>query len=243
MAKVAAHGTRIYLDEFNLSGYLNSSEMSVEQEVPIVTTFADAGPRRVVGNYDYENSEMGYFDGVDDAFDEQVHALLGSTDDHNLTKCWGSASEGGIAYDQVVRLTSKPLEAEVGGAVLLKWDSSGGGGIVRGHVLANVTSTGAEQRAGVNQGAKASGSTYAVVFRVLSFDGTNITLKVQESSDNGSGDAYADVAGLTSGALTGIGVVRATTTAALEAWRRVDISGTFNSALVLVTAGVVVGTS
>ena len=45
-----------------------------------------------------------------------------------------------------------------------------------------------------------------------------------------------------SGALTAVGAVRATTTAATEAWKRVNISGTFTSATILVTAGTVSGT-
>ena len=243
MAKVAAHGTRIYLDQYDLSGYLNSSEQTVDQETPVVTCFSDTGPRRVVGNYDYSHNDLGFFDGTDDAVDEIVHALLENASDHYLTKLFGASAEGGVAYDSLVSLTRKPQSGAVGGAVLLNVESAGRNGMARGNVLANAAVVAAGNRAGVNQGIKASGPTYAVIFRVLAFVGTNITLKVQESSDDGAGDAYVDVASLTSGALTAIGVVRATTTAALESWRRVNISGTFTSATILVTAGVVAGSA
>lgn len=245
MAKLAAHGTRVYLDQYALSCYLNSSEQAIEQETPDVTSFCDAGPRRVVGNYDYNHNDLGFFDGADDAGDEILHALLANESDHYLTKLFGESSEGGVAYDSLVSLTRKPLSAQVGGAVLLNFESAGRGGIARGLTLANATVTGAGNRTGRNQGAKASGPSLRAIFRVLSFSGTNIVLKIQESSDDGSGDAYADVAGLTSGTLTAAGVVVATTTAAVEAWRRVNIStpGGFTSALILVTLGVVAGTS
>jgi hypothetical protein len=82
---------------------------------------------------------------------------------------------------------------------------------------------------------------FRVIFRLLSFTGTSITMKLQGSSDDGAGDAYADIAGLTSGALTAPGVVVVTTTATLEAWKRVVCSGTFSAASVVVTAGVVAG--
>lgn len=243
MAKISAHGTRVYLDQYDLSGYLNSSEQNVDQETPVVTCFSDTGPRRVVGNYDYSHNDLGFFDGTTLTYDAIVHALLENASDHYLTKLFGASAEGGIAYDSLVSLTRQPRSAAIGGAVLLNVESAGRNGMARGNVLANLTAVGAGNRAGVNQGVKASGPVYAVIFRVLAFTGTNITLKVQESSDDGAGDAYVDVAGLTSGALTAIGVVRATTTAALEAWRRVNISGTFTSALVLVTAGVVAGSA
>ena len=243
MSKFPAHGTRILLDQYDISGYVNSFDLPFAQETPDVTSFADAGPRRVVGNYDYSSSVLGFFDGADDAVDEILHGLLANESDHYLTKMPGASAEGGIAYDLLVSLTRKPLSAATGGAVLLNIESAGRNGAVRGHILGNLTSTGAGNRAGVNQGVKASGVVYAVIFRVLSFTGTNITLKIQESSDDGAGDAYADVASLTSGALTAIGVVRATTTAAMEAWRRLNISGTFTSVAVRVTAGVVAGSA
>lgn len=241
MAKVAAHGTGIFLDQYKISCFLNSSEQNIEQETPVVTSFCDDGPRRVVANYDYSHNDLGFFDGTDDQWDEIAHALLANESDHYLTKIFGPIAEGGIAYDSVVSLTRKPLSGAVGGAVLLNMESAGRNGLSRGHVLGSVDAVGAGNRAGVNQGVKAAGPTYAVVFRVIAFNGTNITLKVQQSSDDGGGDAYADVASLTSGALTAVGVVRATTTAALEAWRRLVVSGTFTTATILVTGGVVAG--
>ncbi len=242
MVKVANRLTRVYLDEFDFSGFLNSTDQNIDQELAVVTAFSDSGPRVVPGNYDVKHSDLGLFEPTDDGYDEQVHALLEDASDHFLTKLFGANAIGNVAYDSVVRLSGQPRSAAKAGAVLLNFDSGGAGGIVRGVVLGNKVTTGAESLAGQNQGATTSPTEYAVIFRVLAFTGTNITLKVQESSDDGGGDAYADIAGLTSGALTAIGVVRATTTATTEAWKRLNISGTFTSATILVTAGVVQGT-
>ena len=243
MSKQAAHGTRIWLNQWDLSGYLNSSEQAVDQETPVVTCFAEAGPRRVVGNYDVSHSDLGLFDGTDDVIDEILHALLENSSDHYLTKLFGSSAEGGVAYDSFVSLTKKPLSGAVGGAVLLNVESAGRNGIARGNVLANLTAVAAGNRAGVNQGIKASGITYRVIFRLFAFAGTSVTMTVEQSSDDAAGDPYAAVAGLTSGALSAAGVVVATTTAAMEAWRRVSLAGTFSSALIGVTAGEVEGTA
>lgn len=245
MAKYAAKGTRIYLDNHDVSGFLNNSEQTLTQEVPIVTCFSDDGPRRVVNNYDVEHGDLGLFDGDASSIDEIIHALLGSSADHYLTKMWGVSAEGGIAYDSIVELMNKPESAQLAGAVMLNWNTRGSGGVSRGNVLMNATVTGAGNRSGVNQGAKLSGPAYRVIIRVLSLTGTNIVLKVQQSSDDGGGDAYADIAGLTSGTLTGPGLVVVQTTAALEAYRRINIStpGGFTNAIALVTAGVVAGSA
>lgn len=242
MAKMPANRARIYLNRFDISGFANSYSLEVAQETIPVTTLADAGPRRLVGTYDHSHSDGALFDGVDDSIDEIVHTLLGSAADHYLSELPEGATEGAVAYDALVMLSKKPLSGAGGGAVMLGLDTEGSGGLSRGLVLGAATVSGAGNRTGRNQGATVAGQQYRVVFRLLAFTGTNITLTVQESQNDGSPDAYAAVAGLTSGALTGVGVVVASTTAATEAWKRLAITGTFTSALILVTAGVVAGT-
>lgn len=70
-------------------------------------------------------------------------------------------------------------------------------------------------------------SLYAMVF---SFTGTSITLKIQHSADNGVTDAYADIVGATTGALTAIGAKMADTATALpvKRWLKLTSVGTFN---------------
>lgn len=238
MSKIAANLIRVYLNQFDLSGVLNAASLKVEQETPVVTCFSDTGPRRVVGNYDHNQSLTGLFEPTDDGYDEQLQALLGSTSDLYLTQTFG-ITENSIAYDALVRLASLPLSGQAGGAVMRSFEAAGSGGLSRGRILRSATVTGTGNGTGYNAGATTSGQTYRVMFRLLSFTGTNITMKVQESSDNGAGDAFADVTGLTSGALTAAGIVVVSTTAATEAYKRVVISGTITSATVLVTAGVV----
>lgn len=243
MAKTAVSpNSRVYFDEFDLSGVVNSLSLTVDQETPVATSLADAGPRRIIANYDVSASNLGFLEPTDEGYDEQLFAALTDGEDHYLTQLFGANAAGSVAYDTVIRVPSQPRSASVGGAILLNFDSEGSEGIVRGLVLGNKTTTGAEDLTGYEQILTNAGTTYAVIFRVLSFAGTNITLKVQESTNDGGGDAYADITGLTSGALSDIGVVRVTTVLATEAWKRVNISGDFTSCLILVTAGIVQGT-
>jgi len=245
MAKQPARWMRIWLDEFALSSELASAALQLQQALAQVDTFGDAGPRRVVDNYDFTLPFLGFLEPTDEGYDEQIHALLESASDHYVTLGIGEGQApdetGGVAYDALARLSAQPRSAQTGGAILLNFDLAGSGGLSRGRFLASKTSTGAENLGGVNMGATAAGAVFRAIFRLIAFSGTNITLTVEESQNDGAGDAYAAISGVNSGALTAPGVVAAQATAATEAWKRLAITGTFSSALVAVSAGVVVG--
>ena len=150
MAKKAAHGSRFWLDEFPLSGYLTSSSLKVGQETVNVATFADTGPRRVVGNFDHTGDWSGLFDADDGAL-EPVLAVDGWTDeDHYLAHAFGSASEADLIYERVVRLKERPLEAKGGQALLLNFTDEGSGSLVRGHILRSAAVTGTGNGTGQN---------------------------------------------------------------------------------------------
>lgn len=243
MAKVASHPSRIWLDEFALAGYLTSTELKVDQETIVVTTFADTGPRRVPGNYDHSGSHMGLFDATDDGFDEQVFANFNTDEDHYLAQAFGAASENSGMYERIVRMKGQPRKAAIGQAVLLNIEEEGSGPIVRGRILRSATVTGTGNGTGRNVGATTSGQVTQVVYRVLAIAGGAITLQTHESSDDGGGDAYASIAALASGSLAAVGVTRKTTSAATEAWKRITISAmTASSATILATIGVMPNT-
>jgi len=245
MGKVASHPSRIWLDQYALSGFLTASEVKVDQETFKLDTFADSGPRRIVGNFDHAGSHMGLFDAADDALDPVVWAHLAADTDHYLAQAFGSAAEDAVVYERVVRLKGQPRKAATGAAVLLNIEEEGSGHLVRGRILRSATVTGTGNGTGRNLGATTSGQLFVVTYRVLAVDGTgSIVLQCHESSDDGGGDAYASIADLASGTLSAVGVTRKTTTAATEAYKRITVqtfSG-FTSATVLVTAGVAANT-
>jgi len=72
---------------------------------------------------------------------------------------------------------------------------------------------------------------------LFAFTGTSVTIKIQESSDDGSGDAFADVTGATTGALTTVQALRvATGLINVERYLRVVTTGTFSNAVFAVMA-------
>lgn len=245
MAKVPSHPTRIWLDQYALSGYLTASELKVEQETFKVECFSDTGPRRLVGNYDHMGSHTGLFDAADDALDPVLWAHLAADTDHYLAQAFGSAAENAVVYERVVRLKAQPRKAATGAALLLNFEEEGSGPLVRGRILRSASVTGTGNGTGRNLGATSSGALTVVTYRVLAVSGTgSITLQCQESSDDGAGDAYASVAALASGALTTVGVTRKTTTGATEAWKRISVSAFsgFTSVTILATVGTAANT-
>src|SRR5690606_22628196 len=68
--------------------------------------------------------------------------------------------------------------------------------------------------------------------QLFEFTGTDVTIKVQSSSDDGDGDAFADVTGATTGALTAVGGRRVATAnnLSIERYLRVVTTGTFSVA-------------
>lgn len=75
---------------------------------------------------------------------------------------------------------------------------------------------------------------FQAYLQVFSFTGTSVTVKLQESSDNGVGDAWADVSGGAFTAATGRTVQRiqsVSDTLAVERYLRVVTTGTFSSAV------------
>ncbi len=243
MAKLSNVGTRIWLDQYDLSGFLNSGEQTVNQELIRAECFSDTGPHRIVGNHDHKHSHNGFFDGAEDQIDEILDALRESPTDHYLAHLWGANAEGGIVYESLVRLSSKPISGANGGAVLLNTEFEGAGGISRGMILRNATVSANGNGTGRNVGATTLGQVFQVVFRVFSGTFTSFDLKIQESANDGSPDAYADVAGLAQTGIAAPGVWRVTTTAATEAWKRVVVANwNGTNAVIGVTAGYVAGT-
>lgn len=94
------------------------------------------------------------------------------------------------------------------------------------------TDTTATNGSSVDFGTGSTSFGLQAYLQVFSFSGTNITIKLQESSDNGAGDAFADVTG---GAFTSVTSAPQTQRLAtssgqtVERYLRVVTTGTFTS--------------
>jgi len=82
-------------------------------------------------------------------------------------------------------------------------------------------------------GTASSAFGLAAYLHVFAFAGTSVTVKIQHSSDNGSGDPYADVTGAAFTAATGITFQRVQTAnnLTIKRWLRAVTTGTFSNAV------------
>lgn len=105
-----------------------------------------------------------------------------------------------------------------------------------------VTQGSAGSLASVDFGAGFAGFTFGAQFylHVFAFTGTSATVKIQQSSDNGGADAWADVTGGTFTAATDRTTERLATVRdqTIERYLRVTTTGTFTDLVLAVTAEV-----
>jgi hypothetical protein len=246
VAKQAARNVRIYWDENKVSGYLNQASLALTQELPDVTSFEDAGPRVVAANYAYTADLAGFNDYVDNGLDEILDADWRDGADHYLCisplNTSGIPTENTAAYEAAVKVATQPRTMQSGQASLIAWTVGGDSGLTRATVLRSASITGNGNGTGLELGATTAGTTFMAVVRVISGTFTSFDVNIQESSDDGSGDAYALISGMTV-TPSAAGVTYLSTTAATEAWKRVNIANwNGTSAVILVTAGRVAGT-
>lgn len=100
------------------------------------------------------------------------------------------------------------------------------------------TDTTATNGTGVDLGTGSLSFGFQAYLQVFSFTGTSVTVKLQESSDNGVGDAWADVSGGAFTAATGRTFQRiqsVSDTLTVERYLRVVTTGTFSNAVFAVS--------
>lgn len=241
MAKSDGMGMKLYVDGYDISGDHQSFVMRGGPAV-IETTGVDVEAyERIGGRRDGAIDAVTYFNpetiGGGGAADRShlVYRALPLTD-RMVTVLHPDSGE---AWNLVAKQGGYDPTVAADGAITCQVNSqSDGYGLEVGKLItgAKQTLTGAGSVSGVDFGAGASfGAQFHL--QVFAFTGTSATIKIQQSSDNAVGDAYADVTG---GAFT---VVTARTTQrletvrsqAVEQWLRATVTGTFTNLVFAVT--------
>lgn len=119
MAKQAARNINISINAVALEDDFDSASLSVDQETPVVTSFADAGPRRLAGNYDYTLEIAGKGDFAASQSDATLFALIGSAGVAMAFDPTGAtAGANDPNYDSTsIVLSSYKISGAIGGAV------------------------------------------------------------------------------------------------------------------------------
>ncbi len=80
MSKVASKAANLSIATVALEDDVQNITLKVDQETPEVTALADAGPRRLVDNYDYSLSIDGAADFASGQSDATLFGLVGDSD-------------------------------------------------------------------------------------------------------------------------------------------------------------------
>ncbi len=237
MAKQTGLGDRFFVGGYDLSNDVGTIDALGGGPAPAEVTGIDVeGFERIAGLFDGRAEWSGWFDPDDDRGHDRWSELLRG--DQVFTYARGSAigvPSAGLVGKQPDYAGSRgddgglsfKVSAMAAAGHTLEWG--------RLHTSASRTDTTATNGTGVDGGAASSFGLVAYL-QVLALTGTSVTVKLQQSSDNGVGDAWADVTDGGFAAATEPGAQRLQTdpAAAVERYLRVVSSGTFTSAQFLV---------
>lgn len=237
--------SRLYFDAYRISNWASSTNLDMSRDSVEYTPIEGEYKLFLPGKAGGTSAINGFLDVADDGFDERDAANVLAPSTHYICRtvfAGTSSAAGDIAYETQEFDTGDSRAYDQAGIAMLNWSGQATGGVVRGKVLiaeTAVTGTGAVG-ASLNFGATSANEVFVATIRVVSVSGAgSVTFAIQESSDDGAGDAYATISGMTA-TFTAVGVSRVSTTSATEAYKIVNataFSG-FTSVTAIVTIGV-----
>lgn len=259
---VHSKATKAYYDHYRVSPWAASTAVSFEADAADFTPLEEEYKQFAQGKASANGSTInGFMDIValaSGGFDAVEFADL-NDGKHYIARMPQGSGIGSVAYETVEASTGVSRAMDIANVAMLNWSGQPTEEFYRGFVITTgeqaFTATG--EGTGVNAGAStatAPAQRFEVVIRVVSVSGAgSIGVQIQESSDDAAGDPYADITlsaesptqGLVTYAantatFTGIGTIKLYTTAATEAWKRVQISAFagFTSVSLIVTCGI-----
>jgi len=238
MAKQAGFGDQLFIAGYDISGDASTVSLGAPAGVLDVTAINGAGGHeRIYSNVEGAINFTTFFN---DAANQQ----------HDTLKAKGSGADRIVGYfhgsaigNMAASMTSKQINydgtrAQDGSLVFSVQALANAYGLDYGEMLTagKRSDTTATNGSSHNYGAATANGLVAYL-QVFSFTGTSCTVKIQQSSDNGGGDAFADL--ITFTAATGVTSERKTTvalTTAVEQYLRVVTTGTFSECTFAVMA-------
>ena len=199
------HGksTDVYLDEFVMTPYFNSADVTVTNETAEVTSFADTSKAYILGLADGTLTMSGMWTGDTDGSDEELNAILGSASAANITVAQAGGTIGNRATiarcDEVNYSISNPVADVSTVTADFQGTSTSGtlGTMTYGVTAGFQLSTGSSidynalgNLTGVDGGAASSAGGAALLpVPTNSIGGGTTTIKIQHDSSSGFGSA------------------------------------------------------
>ncbi len=233
MAKQSGLGDRLYVAGYDLSGDIGSLAKIGGGNTPLEVTAIDkSAVERIGGRRDGGIDFTAYFNPSANQEHDRLSPQAGT--DAIVTYFRGTTL-GDAAASLVGKQVTYDGKREESGAFTFDVSAQANGfGLEWGRQLTagRRVDSAPTNGAGVDFGIGSTAFGLQAYLHVFAFTGTSVTVKLQESNDNGGGDPYADVTGGGFTAATGITSQRIATAAGqtVKRWLRVVTTGTFSSA-------------
>lgn len=233
MAKQTGLGDNYYLGGWDLSGDTSTLGNVGGGPTPLDTTGIDKSAfERIGGLRDGRIEWVSFFNPAEGRAHDALSTL--PTTSRVATYCRGTALGSPAAGLVGKQVNYDPSRGNDGALTLAVSVQASDGEPLEWGVLGTAgrrSDTAATNGTSVDNGA-ASADGLVAYLQVFSFTGTSVTAKIQQSSDNGGADAWADVAGGAFAAATAQGAERIATATglAVERYLRVVTTGTFSEA-------------
>lgn len=232
MAKQSGLGDRLFVAGFNLSGDIGSLGTIGGGPAPLEVTGIDKSAiERIGGVRDGTIEFSAWFNKATDRAHLRLSPL--STADQIVTYCRGTTL-GNPAAAMVAKQINYDGDRGADGSFTLAVQALANGyGLEWGRQgTAGIRTDGSATNGSSIDDTASTAFGLQAYLHVFAFTGTSVTVKIQESSDDGAGDAWADVTGGGFTAATGVTSQRIATATNLtvERYLRVVTTGTFSDA-------------
>lgn len=196
MAKENGLGDSLLVDGYNLSGDIGAVQtISSMSGVLDMTAINVSAKERILSHLD---GTLGFMSFFNDASNQEHAVLKAKSSGANRVMTWLRGSTiGKAAYGIVAKQVNyDPTRGQDGSLTI---DVQGVGAAYGGEFADQLTAGLRTDTAATNgaslDNAAASSKGLSAYLQVTAFTGTDVTMRIQESSDNGSVDAFANVTG------------------------------------------------
>lgn len=238
MSKQSGLGDALYIAGYDLSGDIGAVNGIGGGPAALEVTGIDKSAfERIGGLRDGHIDYTAYFNPAVG----RAHVRLSTlpTTDVILSYFRGTTLGGASANLVAKQLNYDPTRADDGAFTFAGQNQGNGYGLEWGTSLTagKRTDTTATNGTSVDFGTGSTTFGLQAYLHVFAFTGTSVTVKLQQSSDNGVGDAFTDVTGGGFTAATGITSQRIATSSSqtVERYLRVVTTGTFTNAIFAVS--------
>lgn len=182
MAFIHGKGTDIYINGWDVNSYLQSVEIPGTCDVAETTTLDKSSKTYIAGNKDATVTLEGLYDGEDDAIDEIVENILGSTG-NEICQYFGGDTAGNRGVGTSVIETEYNITTNVDDTASITVSGQSNVGresLISLMALSTVTSSGSTTEQDYGEQTTNGGSAY---LHCTAVTGT-VSVKIEDSSDN-----------------------------------------------------------